>query len=205
METVARDRDRTAPPSGRATRSIAPTGQVVSTTRALVVIGVLVVGLIATVAAGTWGLMLDRGEEEHHHGSLERAEWVPIPGGQFAVLDLHDKTPAHASSMQGMQSMADPVPAGYRRLTVNVSLAATDGDLSLRPGDFRVSGPGLRPTRPIRAQIGDGIVPHDTVLTGELTYDVPLESRGLRLRFRSGVAVSLPEVTSSPDGSESAH
>lgn len=159
----------------------------------------LVLGLLATVAAGAWGLSVDRRHPDEMAASGNGGDWTAVPGGHLRLDSVTGNGLAHAT-MPGMQLMADPVPAGFTRFSIQVTLAAQDQDLSWAAGDFRVSGPGLRPTRPIRVQLGDGVVARGTALSGALTYDVPEDASDLVLRFREGIPIPLPDLR--PDGND---
>jgi hypothetical protein len=160
----------------------------------------------AMLLAGLWGLRADRSGDDQ--AGTAPAGWVDVPGGWLTVREVSDRAINH-KGMPGMQTMPDPdpVPDGYVRLTVDLSLAARDEPLRWKPADFTVEGNGLGVVRPHRAQLGDGVIPEGTQVAGGLTFDVPKKARRLRLSFRDGgsVPLQMPSAHPSPSGSSSRH
>ncbi len=100
-----------------------------------------------------------------------------------------------APGMAGMSSMdPDPVPAGERRFTVKVAVAATGrAGVPAGPESFTVRGNGLEPRGPRSSQLGGQLVPRGAATTGELTFQVPASASGLTLQFAGGKQpVELP-------------
>jgi len=88
------------------------------------------------------------------------------------------------NGMGGMSSMGmDMAPEGQRRFVVDVTLGAKDGDLSYAPGDFRISGEGVKQSAPIRDQLDSGTIPAGSAISGSLVFQVPEETKELMLGF----------------------
>ena len=174
--------------------------------RRIVVVTAALAVAVAMLLAGIWGLQADRSGDEHS-GSAPTG-WVDVPGGWLTVREVSDRAVNH-KGMPGMQTMpdADPVPKGYVRLTVDLSLAARDGTLRWKPADFTVEGDGVGVVRPHRAQLGDGVVPEGSQVAGGLTFDVPRKAKHLTLDFRDAgsVPLALPSGHASPSGSSTGH
>jgi len=160
------------------------------TRRTLVVAAAALVGAAAMVLAGLWGFRADRSGDQHAESAP--AGWVTVPGGWLTVREVSNRAVNHRS-MPGMQTMPDPdpVPAGFVRLTVDLSLAARDDTLRWEPRDFTVQGDGVGTVRPHAAHLGDGVVPAGTQVAGDLTFEVPKKARSLTLRFRGDGAFPL--------------
>ena len=176
--------------------------------RRVVVVAAAIAVATAMLLAGLWGLSADRSGEEQ--AGTAPAGWVDVPGGRLTVREVSNRAVDH-KAMPNMQTMPDPdpVPKGYVRLTVDLSLAARDETLRWKPADFTVEGKGVGVVRPHRAQLGDGVIPEDTQVSGGLTFDIPKGARALRLSFRDGgsVPLALPDqhhrsANSSPGDSQ---
>jgi hypothetical protein len=174
--------------------------------RRAAVVAAAVAGAAAMLLAGLWGLQADRSGDRP--SGTAPAGWVDVPGGWLTVRQVSNRAINH-KTMPGMQTMPDPdpVPKGYLRLTVDLSLAARGEALRWKPADFTVEGTGVGVVRPHRAQLGDGVVPADTQVAGGLAFDLPKEARNLTLSFRDGgsVPLRLPSAHSGPLGSSSQH
>jgi hypothetical protein len=158
--------------------------------RRVIVVTAAIAGAAAMLLAGLWGLQADRSGDTQ--AGTAPAGWVDVPGGWLTVRDVSNRAIDH-KAMAGMQTMPDPdpVPKGYVRLTVDLSLAARKETLRWKPADFTVEGNGVGVVRPHRAQLGDGVIPEGTQVAGGLTFEVPKEARQLKLSFRDRGSVSL--------------
>lgn len=158
--------------------------------RRLVVAAAALVGAAAMLLAGLWGVHANRSGDQQ--AGAAPAGWVSVPGGWMTVREVSNRAVNH-KSMPGMQTMPDPdpVPAGYVRLTVDLSLAARDGTLRWEPHDFTVEGTGVGTVRPHAAHLGDGVVPAGTQVAGDLTFEVPKKATQLSLDFRGDGSVPL--------------
>jgi hypothetical protein len=173
----------------------------------MIVVTAAVAVAAAMLLAGLWGLQAGRSGDEQ--AGTAPAGWVDVPGGWLTVREVSDRSINH-QRMPGMQTMPDPdpVPKGYVRLTVDLSLAARDETLRWEPADFTVEGDGLEPVRPHRAQLGDGVIHEGTQVAGGLTFDIPGKGRHLTLNFRDRGSVPLqtpPKAHPTPSGSSTQH
>lgn len=169
--------------------------------RHLVALVVVLVGLLAALLAGAWGLGVDRGGQPAEGNAADG--WVDVPGGVLRVTAVRNRSLAHAA-MPGMQAMAgaDRIPDGYTRYSVDLELAAPEQDLRWRPADLTVTVPGGAPEVPRVIDLGDGFLPRGTSVRGAVTVDVPDETSRLALRFAGGPPVPLtldPQPPASPD------
>jgi len=181
----------TQPPRLRAGERVGERTETTSAAkRRVVVVTAAIAVAAAMLLAGLWGLSADRSGDEQ--AGTAPAGWVDVPGGWLTVREVSDRAVDH-KAMPGMQTMPDPdpVPKGYVRLTVDLSLAARDETLRWKPADFAVEGKGVGVVRPHRAQLGDGVVPADTQVAGGLTFDVPKNAHNLTLQFRDGTLIPL--------------
>lgn len=197
----------TQPPRLRAGERAGDPAEATSAARRRVVVVATVIAVAAAMLlAGLWGLQADRSDDDH--AGTAPAGWVDVPGGWLTVREVSNRAVNH-KGMPGMQTMPDPdpVPEGYVRLTVDLSLAARDQTLRWKPADFTVEGEGIGVFRPHRAQLGDGVIPAGTQVAGGLTFDVPRKARSLRLSFRDGggVRLHLSSAHPSPSGPASQH
>jgi hypothetical protein len=175
--------------------------------RRIVVVTAALAVAVAMLLAGIWGLQADRSGGDQ--AGTAPVGWVDVPGGRLTVREVSDRAVNH-KGMPNMQTMPDPdpVPKGYVRLTVDLSLAARDDTLRWKPADFTVEGDGVGVVRPHRSQLGDGVVPEGSQVAGGLTFEVPKKARSLTLRFRGGgsVPLELPAShhgTTAPSSAES--
>lgn len=142
------------------------------------------------VGAGAWGLSVPR-DDSHDVAPLPVAT-VELADGTVRIDGLVDKQVGHL--MPGMASTND-APAGMRRFSVNVTLAARSGAaFAYSAADFAVSGEGTAAAGPVDAQLGDGSLPAGRALTGTLTFDVPEKATRLLLQFRQTRPVALPAL-----------
>lgn len=170
--------------------------------RHLVALVAALVGLLAALLAGGWGLGVDRGDQPAE-ANAATAGWVDVPGGFLRVTAVRNRSLAHAA-MPGMQAMAgaDRIPDGYTRYSVDLELAAPEQDLRWQPADLTVTVPGGAPEVPRVIDLGDGFLPRGTSVRGAVTVDVPDETSRLALRFAGGPPVPLaldPQPPAPPD------
>lgn len=144
------------------------------------------------VAGGSWGLLVPREAPHDRHTVAAGLATVSLPDGTLRVDGLVDKQVGHV--MAGMTA-AEDVPEGMRRVGVNVSLGATgDRPLSYTRSAFTVSGPGVTAVAPSVGQLSDGTLAPGQSISGSLSFDVPKEATTLRLSFRGGAPVALPDL-----------
>lgn len=162
--------------------------------RHLVALVVAVLGLLGALLAGWWGLGADRGSD---HVTPSNG-WVEIADGWVRLDEVADRSVTH-SRMPNMQTMpdADPVPGGHVRYLVGLSVAADDRGLRWGADDILVSGTGMPPARPHGVELGDGLVPAGSTVSGTVTVDVPERARDVVLSFGDA---RLPLVTANAGG-----
>lgn len=163
----------------------------------------IVVSTIVVVAAGIWGLTAPREAEtgEHTEAGAAVGEWVEAPGGYFRVDAVGERALAH--KMIGMDP--DPVPEGFRRLGVDVTLVSTsEAGLNVGADRFTVVGHALQPAAPLRARLDAGLLAEGSQISGSLVFEVPEGASGLQLRIEGGShGVALP--VGPPHAAESTH
>ncbi len=161
---------------------------------------VVAVPAAAVIAAGVWGLTAPRGgTDEHADAAAAVGAWVEAPGGFYRVDAVGDRALAH--KMIGMDP--DPVPKGFRRLGVDVTLAGeSSAGLDVGPDRFAVVGAAMKPAGPIRARLDDGLLAQGSQISGSLVFEVPEKAADLQLRFEGGShGVALPVGPSHAAGS----
>jgi len=96
--------------------------------------------------------------------------------------------------MAGMsQQSADPVPAGHRRIRVDIALRAGDLPLRVGPNDLTVVDGTGKVTKAHSSKLGDGPVAPGMELAGTALFDVPTKATGLTVQARGaqrGVAIA---------------
>ena len=165
----------------------------------------LVLTTAGVLAGGSWGLLAPRAADSGGHGDGHAAPAVAsvaLPDGVLRVDGLVDKQVGHV--MPGM-SVAEDIPVGMRRFSVDVTLAATeDRSLVYSRRDFTVSGSGVEPVVPVDGQFDSGALTPGQALSGSLSFDVPKDSTKMSLQFRSTSPVALPALpamaSSTPPG-----
>ncbi|WP_439939120.1 hypothetical protein ACS3YM_05775 [Nocardia sp. N13] len=155
--------------------------------------------LLVALTLGAWGLNADRGEGAHGSDGRSGRDWVAVPGGWLNVSDVTTRSMDHRR-VPGMATMpdADPVPAGMVRIRVGVVLAADRTELRWTADDFSLTGDAITSVAPHVTELGDGVVPAASEVSGGLVFDVPEEARGLALHFRGAAAVPVEVDLSSP-------
>lgn len=162
---------------------------------AAVLLGVML-ALLAAVGAGAWGLSADRGQDDHHDTG---PEWAAVSGGWFQVSDVTTRSMDH-KRVPGMATMPDPdpVPSGLVRIRVGVVLAAAEDDLPWSVEEFRLTGRRTAPVAPHDAELGDGVVPAASQVSGGLVFDVPEDATDLRLEFADAALPVEIDLTQHP-------
>ena len=166
--------------------------------RALIGGLILALAVLVALVAGGWGLVSSLTGEEPPARSGEAAT---VPGGALLVEKV---APEHMASMQmgkfGQQGMNMAMPNmdmaldGYTRFSVDVTLGARGGELAYASEDFRLSGEGFKTDGPVRSQLGEGVVPDGSAVSGNLVFQTPKDAKGLTPEFDGGrpVALGLP-------------
>lgn len=158
------------------------------------VTGAMTVAVLAVVAVGGWSVV----STVTARPVLENVMFVP--GGAVHVDAVYSAgRPRHRMPGMGMDN--DPVPADKRRVSLDVTLVADDGDEAL---DYTVRGfalalDGEPPLRPHKSVLPGTSVPPGTQLAGTLVYDVPRDARAGELRF-AGTGTGAAAVVLPPEG-----
>jgi len=155
----------------------------------------IVAAVVAILLGAAWSLT-----------SAPRATVAPRQGeivmaGGVAHIDqvVSAARPQHA--MPGMGTDNDPVAAGERRVSVDITLFATDDEpLEYHVGDFTMVVPGGSPRRPRRAVLPGRSLPSGTQMSGTLVFDVPTTGTRVRLFYddHPGTDVVLPAESRAP-------
>lgn len=159
--------------------------------RPLVAGALLFAATLVVLAAGGWGLFAALGAPAPASAA---GDTVEVPGG---FLRVDGVTPEHMAPMKmkdfgasgmSMQSTGmDMPPEGFRRFTVDISLAASEnGNFSYSAKDFTVSGEGLEETTPLRHQLEAGTLAPGSATSGALVFQAPEEAKNLMLSFGDG-------------------
>ena len=150
---------------------------------------VLLASLLAMRLVGAAG--------EDSHGSSGPV--LVTAGGEIRLDSVTPEVMSHPAEMPPAM-MPDPLPEGYERVSVQITLTATgSGGLAYDGGDFRVSGPGVAPIAPHRDAVRAGTVPEGARLTGTLLFQVPVDATGLELTL-PGARGALPIAASGGGG-----
>lgn len=106
---------------------------------------------------------------------------VSLSGGQLTINNVTPEVMAHPKGMPASM-MPDPVPDGFQRFSVDVTVAAGATDaVPYEAGKIRVTARGMEPTAPMRGSLGEGVVPPDAQVSGSLLFQVPEDVREVRL------------------------
>lgn len=134
---------------------------------------------------------------------------LAMDGGVLLVrgvtAELHSMNPGMPSGM-----MSDPVPEGFRRVAVNISLLgrAAEG-LAYDAADFRATVPGAAPVPPQREAMGRGVIPQGAQVNGILVFEVPEEVTRFRLGLVHATESAVVDLSGiadpRPTGSDPAH
>lgn len=157
----------------------------------------LFAALLGALVVAGWGVLSSLGNRDEVPARL--GEPVALPGGALVVDGV---TPESMAPMQtskfsasGMNMPAmgmDMAPEGYRRFTVEVTLAAGEAaSLAYSAEDFRVSGNGTKTVAPLRDQLEGASLPAGSEISGTLVFQVPDEAKNLTLSYRGGQPVAL--------------
>lgn len=160
--------------------------------RPLIAGALLFVATLAAIAVGGWGLLASLASPAP---PAAVGEAVEVPGG--GLLRVDGVTPEHMAPMKmnkfgasgmSMQSTGmDMAPEGFRRFTVDVSLAAREGgSFSYSAKDFTLSGERVEETAPLRHQLEAGTLASGSATSGALVFQVPEEASNLMLSFGDG-------------------
>jgi len=170
--------------------------------RRIIVVTAVIAISAAMLVAGLWGLQAGRSGDEQ--AGTAPAGSVEVAGGWLRVREVPDRSINH-QRMPGMHTMPDPdpVPKGYVRPTVDLSLAARDETLRWKSADFIVEGDGSA-VRPRRAKLGDGVNPGRWRADLRRTAEDTAPQVGLP-RQSGAVPLKAPRAHATPSGWATQH
>jgi hypothetical protein len=155
----------------------------------------IIAAVTAILLAAAWSLT-----SAPRPGAAPRAGELVMTGGMARVDQVVSAArPQHA--MPGMGTDNDPVAAGERRVSVDVTLFATDDEpMEYHVGDFAMVVPGGSPRRPRRAVLPGRSLPSGTQMSGTLVFDVPVTATRVKLFYddHPGTEVVLPAESRAP-------
>jgi hypothetical protein len=161
--------------------------------------------VVAILAGGLWSLT----SAPHATVALRSGE-LALEGGTARVDHVASAArPQHA--MPGMGTDNDPVAAGDRRVSVDITLRATGEEpVEFDVDDFSLVIYGSEARRPHRAVLPESVLPPGTQLSGTLVFDVPKTATRARLSYDGQAPADLsipPEISSDniPAPSTSTH
>jgi hypothetical protein len=147
------------------------------------------VGVVAVVAVAVWSLVWAVGKDPDLGPGR-----VALEEGQVKV-DRVTSAARPGMAMPGMGTDDDPVSEGMRRVSVDVTLQATEDDpLRFRVERFSLQAPGEEPVAPHRSVLPESVLPPGTQLSGTLVFEVPKDATTAVLRYDGGdgTDVGLP-------------
>ncbi len=152
--------------------------------------------LVVLVAAVTgWGLTADR-PMEAASGQVE------VPGGVLHLDAVRGELLQHDLMPMPGGMMPEMTPDGFARVWVDLTLAATGGEVTWEMEDFVLVGPSMVPVPPRRASVPPVVVPEGHAATFALQFEVPEGSaQGLELQVRG----ADQRLSLDLDGVESGH
>ncbi len=145
--------------------------------------------VLAVVVVAVWSLVWATGREpDLGPGRVAMAE---------GVLRVDDVTSAArpGMAMPGMGTDDDPVAPGMRRVSVDVTLQATEDDtLRFSVDRFSLQVPGEDAVEPRRSVLPESDLPPGTQLSGTLVFEVPKDATTADLSYAGGdsTEVTLP-------------
>ena len=152
--------------------AMARRGQTLLLAAALVTLTV-VLGAVLVIRAFEPGVATPGGVTSHAAVSLS--------GGQLTVNNVTPEVMAHPKGMPASM-MPDPVPDGFQRFSVDVTVSAGVADaVPYEAGKVRATARGMEPTAPMRGSLGEGLVPPGAQVSGSLLFQVPEDVREVRL------------------------
>jgi hypothetical protein len=133
------------------------------------------------------------------------AAQLDLPGGVVQLNQVRPEVLAHPPGMPGTM-MPDPLPAGFRRLSLDVTLLGEEQGLRYDAARFRVVGPGMRPVAPSRDALGSGLVPAGARVDAELVFQVPAAATGLSLTvLGADEAIEVQAPPAAPHEKDAGH
>jgi hypothetical protein len=163
------------------------------------------VAVVSVVALAVWSLVWAAGQEpDAGPGRVALEEGV-------VRVDRVTSAAAPGMAMPGMGTDDDPVAEGMRRVSVEVTLQATEDDpLHFSVDRFSLAPPGGDATTPHRSVLPESVLPPGTQLSGTLVFEVPDDAATAVLSYDGGDSTEValpPEETGAPGhaGSDPSH
>jgi hypothetical protein len=167
----------------------------------------VVAAVLGVIAVAVWSLVWAVGREP----DLGPGK-VAMDNG-LARVDQVVSAARPGMAMPGMGTDDDPVAKGMRRVSVDVTLQATEEDpLRFTVDRFSLQAPGRDATQPHRAVLPESELPPGTQLSGTLVFEVPVDAATAVLTYGGGdgTEVALPAEEAgetghppAPDGTHS--
>lgn len=134
-------------------------------------------------------MRVDRGG----HEAAAVGDVIAIPGGEMRVDRVNYwRESQHMKGMPGMK-ISDPLPKGYRRFWVDVTLRASSAPgIRYVPEAFTVSAGDIRAVPPHWAPDGLSTIVPGAQATVTLMYQVPKESGDVLLALGDSREVTIP-------------
>ena len=154
---------------------------------------------VAVLALGGWSFTLRPAPTPTTDGT------VAMPGGAVHVEAVREAVKS-THAMPGMGSDNDPVPAGSRRVTVEVTLvAAEDESMPYAVDRFALDLGGAGRVTPHSAVMPGRELPAGTSMAAALTFDVPESARAAVLTFEGSGATEVAIPAGSAPGAHQDH
>ena len=158
---------------------------------------VALVGVLLVLVAGAWSYA-----EGWGRAPITRPGELVVGDG-VARVDAVVSAASPMGAMPGMGSDPDPVPEGHRRISVNLTLQAVQGDVRYSAREFRLSVQGDEADlRAERSVLPGHLLPEGTQLSGTLLFDVPTSAGDARLSHTGGgsTRLTIPAEAGPPAG-----
>jgi hypothetical protein len=152
------------------TRILAPT--VVVRRRLLAFAAVVLTALAVALA----GLVLTTVDGLAPAAGTDR---LALAGGSLTAGPVVPEVMAHNPGMPATM-MPDPVPDGFQRFSVEVTLHA-DSAVTYAADRFRVTAPGMRAAAPLRDTLGEGTASAGSQVNGTMVFQIPEDVRSVSL------------------------
>jgi len=128
---------------------------------------------------------------------------LALPHGTLVVNTVTPEIMQHPKGMPASM-MPDPVPDGFQRFAVDLTIFADDGGPArYDAAELQVTGKGFEPSTPIRGTLGSGTIPEGGRVTGSVLFQVPDDVRSVLLGVRGEseqVRVRVPAGAGHHDG-----
>lgn len=107
---------------------------------------------------------------------------LDLADGSLSLVAVRPEVMNHPKNMPASM-MPNPVPEGYVRYGVEITLESDGEPLEYAASGIRLRTPGETATGPVRESLGEGTIPPGARLTTILVYEVPEDARRATLLF----------------------